>query len=156
MVAMQYYHLREGDVAHQNTCLERADSTGDSDMTSVIKSTVLSVGLAAGFALAAQAQSVSSLPPGGGAPNQTAITQPYGSTQSFLPKPGGGSVWKEEHYQPPADYASNPADHPYSTSIGPKPGSHSSGVDTHYQTSDWDSQPGQHPYTAPGVGPRPN
>lgn len=125
-------------------------------MASVVKSAVLSLGLVTGFAMAAQAQSVSSLPPGGGMPEQSAVTQPYGSTQSFLPKPGGNSVWKEEHYQPPADYASNPADHPYSTSIGPKPGSHSSGVDTHYQTSDWDNQRAQHPYTAPGVGPKPN
>ncbi len=139
-----------------NDSLERFDSTGDGSMTSMVKSTVLSLGLVAGFAMAAQAQSVSSLPPGGEAPAQTAVTQPYGSTQSFLPKPGGGSVWKEEHYQPPADYASNPADHPYSTSIGPKPGSHSSGVDRHYQASDWDNQRAEHPYTAPGVGPKPN
>jgi hypothetical protein len=99
---------------------------------------------------------VSSLPPGGEAPAQTAITQPYGSTQSFLPKPGGASTWKEEHYQPAGNYTADQAAHPYSTSIGPKPGSFSSGVDTHYQTTDRDSERGAHPYTSPGVGPRPN
>lgn len=125
-------------------------------MPSMLKSTVLSLGLVAGVAFAAQAQSVSSLPPGGGVAPQTPLTQPYGSTQSFYPKPGGNAVWKEDHYQAPEEYSANRAEHPYSTSIGPKPGSHSSGTDTHYQTSDWDAAPAHHPYTATGVGPRPN
>lgn len=123
----------------------------------MLKSVMLSIGLLAGTALAAQAQSVSSLPPGGVvAPEPSAVTQPYGSPQSFYPKPGGNAVWKEDHYQPPADYASNPADHPYSTSIGPKPGSHSSGIDVPYHASAWDAQPAQHPYDAAGMGPRAN
>jgi hypothetical protein len=124
-------------------------------MPSMLKSTILSIGLLAGTTLAAQAQSVSSLPPGGGEP-QSAVTQPYASNQSFYPKPGGNSVWKEEHAQVPADYDTNAADHPYSTSIGPKPGSHSSGKDEHYQASQWDAAPAQHPYDATGVGPRAN
>lgn len=124
-------------------------------MASLIKSTVLGLGLLAGVAATAYAQSVSSLPPAGSAV-PTAQSPVYSSTQSFYPKPGGMEVLKEQHYQPPADYASNPADHPYSTSIGPKPGSHSSGVDQHYQTSEQDSAPAQHPYTSGSVGPRPN
>ena len=124
-------------------------------MRSMLKSTLLGIGLLAGSTLAAQAQSVSSLPPAGGAP-QTAVTQPYDSTQSFYPKPGGNAVWKDDHYQPPADYSSNPADHPYSTSIGPKPGSHSSGADVPYQASTWDAAPAQHPYNSAGMGPRAN
>ncbi len=126
-------------------------------MPSLLKSTFLGLGLLTGVAAAASAQSVSSLPPAGGVvPGQTAITQPYGSTQSFYPKPGGNQVWKEEHYQPPAAYDADKAAHPYSTSIGPRPGSHSSGVDQHYQTSDRDALPAQHPYTSTGVGPRAN
>lgn len=127
-------------------------------MPSILKSAVLSLGLVAGAALAAHAQSVSSLPPDGGSvpPQQSAVTRPYGSTQSFYPKPGGGSVWKEDHYQPPADYASNPADHPYSTSVGPKPGSHSSGPDVPYHPTAADAAPARHPYDSPGVGPRAN
>ena len=127
-------------------------------MPSMLKTTVLSLGLLAGTTLAAQAQSVSSLPPNGaaqGAETQSTVTQPYNSTQSFYPKPGGTSFWKDEHYQPPADYATNAADHPYSTSIGPKPGSHSSGVDVPYRATAADAAPSAHPYTA-NVGPRPN
>ncbi len=125
-------------------------------MTSLLKSTILGVGLLTGVALAAQAQSVSSLPPGGGAPAPGAVTQPYSSTQTISPNPGGNVSIPNEHYQPPADYAANRADHPYSTSIGPQPGSHSSGKDVPYQASAWDAQPAQHPYTTPGFGPKPN
>ena len=127
-------------------------------MVSLVKSTVVSVGLLAGLAATANAQSVSALPPGGGVPEpaQTARSPAFGSTQSFFPKPGGGEVIQEEHYQPPADWNSNKADHPYSTSIGPSPGSHSSGQDTHYQTPPgWESATGMHPYTSE-AGPKPN
>ncbi len=124
-------------------------------MTNLLKSTFLGLGILTAVAATASAQSVSSLPPSGDVASQTPITQPYGSTQSFYPKPGGSAVWKEEHYQPPADYETNKAVHPYSTSIGPKAGSHSSGPEQHYQASGNDT-PAQHPYTAPGMGPRPN
>ncbi len=125
-------------------------------MSDLLKATILGVGLLTGVALTAHAQSVSSLPPAGGMATQGAAAQPVAPTQALHPNPGGGSSWKEEHYQPPADYAANPADHPYSTSIGPKPGSHSSGVDTHYQPTAADAAPAAHPYTSGGVGPRPN
>jgi hypothetical protein len=123
-------------------------------MSSMLKTTVLSIGLLAGTALAAQAQSVSSLPPAGGVP-QTAVAQPSYTSQ-LGPNPGKGSAWSEEHYQAPADYAANPTYHPYSTSIGPKPGAHSSGVDVHYGATAADDAPAAHPYTAAGVGPRTN
>ncbi len=126
-------------------------------MSKILKSALLGVGLLAGTALAAQAQSVSSLPPAGGNPvPQSALTEPYGSSQSFYPKPGGNAVWKEPVYHTPADYATNPADHPYSTSIGPKPGAHSSGPDVPYRATAWDAQPAHHPYDSTGVGPRAN
>ena len=123
-------------------------------MSSMLKTTVLSIGLLAGTALAAQSQSVSSLPPAGGVP-QTAVAQPSYTSQ-LGPNPGKGSAWSEEHYQAPADYAANPTYHPYSTSIGPKPGAHSSGVDVHYGATAADDAPAAHPYTAAGVGPRTN
>ena len=123
-------------------------------MSSMLKTTVLSIGLLAGTALAAQAQSVSSLPHAGGVP-QTAVAQPSYTSQ-LGPNPGKGSAWSEEHYQAPADYAANPTYHPYSTSIGPKPGAHSSGVDVHYGATAADDAPAAHPYTAAGVGPRTN
>jgi|SRR5271170_3264224 len=126
-------------------------------MSNIVKSTLLGLGFAIGACAAAQAQSVASLPPnGGGAPTlQSAVTQPYGSTQSFYPKPGGSEFFKEPHYQPPADYATNKTDHPYSTSIGPSPGSHSSGTDVHYQGTATDNDPSRHPYTS-DAGPKPN
>lgn len=124
-------------------------------MPSLLKSTVLGVGLVTGVALAAQAQSVSSLPPASQGPAQTAITQPYGSTQRLVPGPGGAQTWREDHYQPAQGYASNPAEHPYSTSIGPKPGSQSLGSAGETHASATYSDPNQHPYTA-GIGPKPN
>jgi hypothetical protein len=124
-------------------------------MTSFVKSALLGLGLVIGGSAAAQAQSVAALPPSGGAPvTQSAVSQ-YGSTQSFFPKPGGAEFFREPHYQPPADYAVNKADHPYSTSIGPSPGSHSSGSDAHYQSTGVDNDTSRHPYTA-GAGPKPN
>jgi hypothetical protein len=94
---------------------------------SMLKSMILSLGLAAGVAISAQAQSVATLPPNGGLPAQTAKTPPFQSTQSFYPRPGGSEVLKEEPYQPPAGYAtsragqpnSNPV--PYNAGVGPKP-----------------------------------
>lgn len=127
-------------------------------MPSVVKSTLFGFGLLMGATVAAQAQSVASLPPNGGpapATVQSAVTQPYGSSQSFYPKPGGSQFFKEQHYQAAADYAANKVDHPYSTSIGPSPGSHSSGKDVHYQPRAADTASGSHPYTA-GIGPKPN
>jgi hypothetical protein len=85
-------------------------------MPSMLKSTILGIGLLAGTALAAQAQSVSSLPPNGAAP-QSAATQPYASTQRIVPEPGGSFTWKGERYQPTADNTADRNDHPYSTSM---------------------------------------
>jgi hypothetical protein len=123
-------------------------------MPRLFTSTVLSVGLLAGVAATAHAQSVSALPPTSPATVQSAKTAPFSSNQSVLPKAGGNSVWQEEHYQPSTSYDPDAAQHPYSTSIGPKPGSHSSGQDVHYQATEQDQTPVRHPYTAP-VGPKP-
>jgi hypothetical protein len=90
------------------------------DMPNMLKSTILGVALLAGTAFAVQAQSVSSLPPGGGAP-QGEQTQPPASPPTVGLSPGAGGAWKVEHQQTPGDYASNPSDHPYSAVLGPKP-----------------------------------
>jgi hypothetical protein len=96
------------------------------DMPNMLKSTVLGVALLAGTAFAAQAQSVSSLPPTGSAPTASAPTQPPTSPPSIGLSPGASSTPTAPHYQLPAPYASNPAEHPYSASVdkvmaGPKP-----------------------------------
>ena len=96
-------------------------------MVSSLKSAVLSIGLLAGFAANTNAQSVSALPPDGSTPPsysgtlpvQNAHTGVAGSTQSFYPKPGGGEVWKEDHYQLPARSATGA--YPYTSGAGPKP-----------------------------------
>ena len=123
-------------------------------MSSLLKSTALSLGLLAGVAAAALAQSVSSLPPQSGV---TPASPPPVTPSAPLvgPKPGGGAVWQEEHYQPAPNYDADKTQHPYSTPIGPKPGSYSLGPEEHYQATQQDSLPGRHPYTMPGIGPRP-
>lgn len=123
-------------------------------MSSLVKSTVLSLGLLAGAATAAHAQSVSSLPPSGSPAAPTAAPA-YSSTTKILPNPGGGSSWQEEHYQAPPNYNADSSQHPYSTSIGPKPGAHSSGGEENYKPTDADKEPGRHPYTS-NMGPRLN
>jgi opacity protein-like surface antigen len=91
-------------------------------MVSILKSTVLSVGLLAALAAAANAQSVSALPPDGNTTpsygtvqTQNAHTGIAGSTQSFYPKPGGGGIWKEPSAQ------SVTGAYPSMNETGPKP-----------------------------------
>lgn len=125
-------------------------------MSSLLKSTVIGLALVTGVAATAYAQSLSTLPPTSPATAPTAAPAPVtSSTQPPSLNPGGNSTWREEHYQPGADYATDKSQHPYSTSIGPQPGSHSSGQDVHYQATDADKEPGRHPYTS-NMGPKPN
>jgi hypothetical protein len=100
-------------------------------MSSLLKSTVLSLGVLAGTAAVALAQSVSSLPP------------------------SGPTTWQEERAQPAVGYEADSSQHPYSPSIGPQPGSHSSGKDVHYEATDGDNAPSRHPYTS-NLGPKTN
>ena len=100
-------------------------------MSSLLKSTVLSLGVLAGTAAVALAQSVSALPPS----NPATAAAP--STSSSSP------------------YAADKWQHPYSTSVGPQPGSHNSGKDEHYQATEDDNAPSRHPYTG-NLGPRPH
>jgi hypothetical protein len=90
-------------------------------MASLLRSTVLSVGLLAGVTAAAYAQSVSALPQDDSATAQTARSPVFGSTQSFYPKPGGGQVIQEQHYPPQVNWNSNTPQRPHSTNgAGPK------------------------------------
>jgi hypothetical protein len=86
-------------------------------MKATLKTTLFAVGLVAGTAALAQAQSISSLPPDvanqGQQTGQTAHTYPYGSTQSFYPKPGGSEVIPEATYQQPAVPPQSQAGQPY-------------------------------------------
>ena len=100
-------------------------------MLSLLKSAVLSLGVLAGTAAVALAQSVSSLPPSNPA---TAAAPSTPSSSAY-----GADKWQ----------------HPYSTSVGPQPGSHNSGKDEHYQATEDDNAPGRHPYTG-SLGPRPH
>lgn len=100
-------------------------------MSSLLKSTVLSLGVLAGTAAVALAQSVSALPPTNPATAPTVGTPPAST------------------------YAGDKWQHPYSTSVGPQPGSQSSGKDEHYQATEDDNAPSRHPYTSK-LGPRPH
>src|SRR3954452_11056749 len=97
-------------------------------MSSLLKSTVLSLGILAGTSAVTLAQSVSALPPSGPA---TAPTASNSNNQA--------DKWQ----------------HPYSTSVGPQPGSSSAGKDEHYEATDGDKDPSRHPYTST-LGPRPH
>jgi len=113
-------------------------------MSTLAKSTVLSLSLLAGAAFAAHAQSgsVASLPPGTAAapPAATAPLNPYpgpnpgagvsagmGHTQAVVPSPAyiGPSPGAATGAMPPLvqkspDYDSNTALHPYSSALGPR------------------------------------
>ncbi len=123
-------------------------------MSSLLKSAVLSLGVLAGTAAIALAQSVSSLPPSSPTTAPTIATSPS-STSKIFPNPGNNTTWQEEHAQPAVGYEADRSQHPYSTSIGPQPGSHSSGKDVHYEATDGDNAPSRHPYTS-NLGPKTN
>ncbi len=82
-------------------------------MHSLLKATVLGVGLLAGASAIAHAQSVSALPPTSSATAPTA-TKPALSSSKIFPNPGNSTGWTEEHYQA-AQSDKDPGRHPYST-----------------------------------------
>ena len=117
-------------------------------MSSLLKSTVLSLGVLTGTAAVALAQSVSALPPGGPA-------TPSYSAGKIVPSTGNNAKWQEQRGQPAASDQADKWQHPYSTSVGPQPGSHNSGKDEHYDSTAADNDPSRHPYTG-NLGPRPH
>ena len=122
-------------------------------MSSLLKSAVLSLGVLAGTGAVALAQSVSSLPPSSPATAPTVATPP--SSAKIFPNPGANTTWQEEHAQPAVGSEADSWQHPYSSSMGPQPGSHSSGKDVHYEATDGDNAPSRHPYTS-NLGPKTN
>jgi hypothetical protein len=111
--------------------LSLTEDLEDAVMPSLLKSTVLSLGVLAGTAAVALAQSVSAVPP------SSPTTAAAGSTSSSAP------------------YVADKWQHPYSTSVGPQPGSNNSGKDEHYAPTAADNDPSRHPYTG-NLGPRPH
>ena len=89
-------------------------------MHPIVKSALFGIGLVVASGLAAHAQSVSSLPPSA-ATGQSALTQPYGSNQSYFPKPGGSENLKQAPSSQSSAASTDQNFAPYSKSIGPKP-----------------------------------
>lgn len=68
----------------------------------IFNAVVLGAALLTGTGAVALAQSLSSLPPDTNTSVQENRTLPYGSTQSFYPKPGGSTYIPPEASQPVA------------------------------------------------------
>ena len=113
-------------------------------MSSLLKSAALGVGLLAGVAATAHAQSVSALPPTSPSTAPTATAPAYSSAKIY-PNPGNNSSWQEEHSQSAASTAK----------IFPNPGNNSSWQEEHYQGPAVDNDPAHHPYSVQ-FGPKPN
>jgi hypothetical protein len=114
-------------------------------MTNFAKTTVLSLGLLAGVALAAHAQSssVASLPPG------TVATPPAAGATAAYPGPNPGTGYYGGTVQSQAPVTPSPQ------FVGVNPGAATAPMPPHFEKSaDWDSNTALHPYTSPGVGPR--
>ena len=103
----------------------------------MIKQLVLGLGLIAGVALAAQAQTVSgtvtpgpsiaNLPPDGPRPNSLGAIpggqhMPVTESGNYIgPAPGATNGQMPPRFEKPADWEQNTALHPYSSNLGPKP-----------------------------------
>jgi hypothetical protein len=143
MSAMHNYHLyagRHGLILD----FEPNQSTGERRMSSLLKSTLCGLGLLAGVAATAHAQSVSALPPTGPATAPTATAPTYSSAKIY-PNPGGSVNWQEEHSQPIA-----------SGKISPEPGGSANWQHQPYAASSTDQDPARQPYSTSGFGPKPN
>lgn len=114
-------------------------------MHSLLKSTVLGVGLLAGVSATAHAQSVSTVPPTSPATAPTATTAPVVSSAKIYPNPGRNTEWIEEHHQATE-----------SAKIYPNPGRNSEWVEGHSQATETDNDRGRHPYSGGHFGPPPN
>ena len=124
MVAMQYYHLYAGRGRPTSILPISLINLEVVDMPSMLNLVLLSFGLLAGTALAAQAQSVSSLPPGGSNPRSRrapVILHPLVERRAFTRSRAGTRFWKEPNYHPPADYATNPGYTPIRPRSAPSP-----------------------------------
>jgi hypothetical protein len=117
---------------------------GERSMSSLIKSTVLSLALLGGVAATAHAQSVSALPPTGPATAPSAATTAYSSAKIY-PDPGGSVNFREEHSAPVS-----------SAKVYPDPGGSANWQNQHYTTTEGDKDPAKAPYSTSHFGPAPN
>ena len=121
-------------------------------MSTFVKSTLLSVSLLAGAALAAHAQtgSVAALPPDSTA-TPPAATAPVGPSVAYPgPNPGSGAPGATLTQQTPV--AASPQ------YVGPSPGASNGPMPPKFEKSaDYDANPAMHPYTnQTQTGPRPH
>jgi hypothetical protein len=114
-------------------------------MSSLLKSTVLSLALLGGVAATAHAQSVSALPPTSPATAPSAATTPAYSSTRMNPDPGGSVNWREEHNQPVA-----------SAKMSPDPGGSLNWQQEHYNGNAADNAAARQPYSTTHFGPAPN
>ena len=118
--------------------------------------TVVSLVFLAGAVATAQAQSVANLPPAGAQP--AAVAPPaYSGPAVAGPNPGSNiSIPGGQTYQKPADWDSNSAYHPYSSSgAGPNPGTNVTANSEPYTPPPGGDSPASHPYSQGGTGPSP-
>jgi hypothetical protein len=113
-------------------------------MSSPLKSTILGLGLLAGVAATAQAQSVSALPPTSPGTAPTAAAPAYSSAKMY-PDPGGSVNIREEHSQPLA-----------TAKISPEPGGSANWQHQPYAATAVDKDPTRQPYSTSHFGPAPN
>ena len=113
-------------------------------MSSPLKSTILGLGLLAGVAATAHAQSVSALPPTSPATASTATGPAYSSSKIY-PDPGGSVNFGAEHSQPVA-----------SVKISPDPGGGTGWQHQPYAATAVDKDPTRQPYSTSHFGPAPN
>jgi hypothetical protein len=113
-------------------------------MSSPLKSTILGLGLLAGVAATAHAQSVSALPPTSPATASTATAPAYSSAKIY-PDPGGSVNISAEHSQPVA-----------SAKISPDPGGGTGWQHQPYAATAVDKDPTRQPYSTSHFGPAPN
>jgi len=112
-------------------------------MSSPLKSTILGLGLLAGVAATAHAQSVSALPPTSPTTASTAAAPAYSSAKIY-PDPGGSVNIGAEHSQPVA-----------SVKISPDPGGGANWQHQPYAATAVDKDPTRQPYSS-HFGPAPN
>ena len=106
-------------------------------MSNLIKPALLGLGLVAGLALSAQAQTAMGPNPGAGSiaslpPSDEPRASSHNSIPSVAqhaiapspayvgPAPGAGTGHTPPHFDKPADWDSNAAMHPYTSGMGPK------------------------------------
>jgi hypothetical protein len=107
-------------------------------MSSFLKPIVLGLGLVAGIAIGAHAQTASLAPTPGTSVASLPPEGPRASSSTYIPGPARQAVAPSGNYP------------------GPAPGAGTGSMPPHFATSaDWDANTALHPYSS-GLGPKPN